>query len=180
MRMLFSRPTVAGVLFLAASLAGCASKNPLMEEPAAGKPGEVVEANSGSITTTEPTRLHRFLNVFSPYRIEIQQGNFVSREMLTQLKESLQRNEVITPEQVKFALGTPLLTDIFHADRWDYLFRLKKPSGEVISSRVTVFFQNNRLARIDGGTLPTEQEYLAMIAGRTPSDRPESSAAPNK
>ena len=148
--------------------------------PATGKSGEVIGANSGSVTTTEPTRLQRFLNFFSSYRIEIQQGNFVSREMLTQLKESMLRNEAITPEQVKFALGTPLLTDIFHADRWDYLFLLKKPNGEVISSRVTVFFKDNRLVRIDGGMLPTEQEYLAMIAGRTNSGQSESSANPNK
>lgn len=155
-----------------------------MEEPVAttanGKSDETIGANSGSVTTTEPTRLQRLLNFFSPYRIEIQQGNFVSREMLVQLKENMQRNEAITPEQVKFALGTPLLTDIFHADRWDYMFRLKKPNGEIISSRVTVFFKDNRLVRIDGGMLPTEQEYLSMIAGRTSSDRPESSASPNK
>lgn len=191
MRMSFSRSAlVGGMLGLAVCLAGCASKNPLMDEPAAPSlatatatapaPGKSETVKADSVTTTEPTRLQRFRNFFSPYRIEIQQGNFVSREMLAQLNERMQRKEAITPEQVKFALGTPLLTDIFHADRWDYVFRLKKPSGEVISSRVTVFFQNNQLARIEGGMLPTEQEYLAMIAGRVAGDKPASSAAPNK
>ena len=52
--------------------------------------------------------------MFSPYRPDIQQGNFVSQEMLAQLKVGQTR------EQVLFILGTPLLTDIFHADRWDY------------------------------------------------------------
>jgi outer membrane protein assembly factor BamE len=87
---------------------------------------------------------------------------------VNQIKEGMQRKEAITPEQVRFVLGTPLLTDIFHADRWDYLFRLKKSTGEVLSSRVTVFFKDNRLVNIDSGVLPTEQEYLAFIAGAAP------------
>jgi outer membrane protein assembly factor BamE len=81
----------------------------------------------------------------------------------------MQRPEGVTREQVRFVLGTPLLTDIFHADRWDYVFRLQKKSGAVISSRVTVIFEGNRVARIDSGELPTEQEYLAFIAGDTPT-----------
>lgn len=89
--------------------------------------------------------------------------------MVAQLNEGMQRPEGVTREQVRFVLGTPLLTDIFHADRWDYVFRLQKRSGEVISSRVTVFFKDNRLARIDSGELPTEQEYLAFIAGDAPA-----------
>lgn len=191
MRMPFSRldrtPAVAGALFLAAAacLGGCASKNPLMEEPAAtlastSKTTEQHAASSGtaangSVTTTAPTGTQHFLGILKPYRIDIQQGNFISREMLAQLKEGMQRKEVITPEQVRFALGTPLLTDIFHADRWDYVFRLRKGNGEVISSRVTVFFKDNRLVRIESGLLPTEAEYLALIAGSVPG-----SAAPEQ
>ncbi|RJF99942.1 outer membrane protein assembly factor BamE [Noviherbaspirillum saxi] len=176
-------PSVSGVagLALAMCLAGCASKNPLMEEPAvpaaAGKPVEAASAQAATatntptsgVTSTGPTGVQRFLGVFSPYRVDIQQGNFVSREMVAQLKEGMQRPEGVTREQVRFVLGTPLLTDIFHADRWDYVFRLKKRTGEVLSSRVSVFFKDNRLASIDGGTLPTEQEYLAFIAGSKPA-----------
>jgi outer membrane protein assembly factor BamE len=201
MQMSFSRSdrssALAGVfcLVLAACIAGCASKNPLMDDaPAAGNasvsgpaaaPTRTVEAktpiapaqNSGT-RVTEPTRMQRFLGIFTPYRVDVQQGNFIAREMVDQLKEGMQRPEGVTREQVRFVLGTPLLTDVFHADRWDYLFRLQKRSGEVISSRVTVFFDNNRLARIDGGVLPTEQEYLAFIAGSAPGSTP--AAAPNK
>ena len=89
--------------------------------------------------------------------------------MVAQLKEGMQRPEGVTREQVKFVLGTPLLTDIFHADRWDYVFRLKKRTGEVLSSRVTVLFKDNRLADIEGDVLPTEEEYLAFIAGSKPA-----------
>lgn len=85
--------------------------------------------------------------------------------MIAQLKEGLRRPEGVTRDQVRFVLGTPLLTDIFHADRWDYVFLFKKGTGEKLSHRVTVFFDNNRVARIEGGTLPTEQAYLDLIAG---------------
>ncbi len=146
---------------IAACLAGCAAKNPLIDEPASPEPAPI----ASGVTTTGPTETQRFLGFLRPYRIDIQQGNFVSREMVAQLKEGMQRQDGLTREQVRFALGTPLLTDVFHADRWDYIFRLKKASGEVISSRVTVFFKDNRLVNIEGGVLPTEQEYLAFIAG---------------
>lgn len=166
------RPALAGALCLAAAfLAGCASKNPLIDEPAATAPSAAAPAEApmtSGVTTTGPTGVQRFLGVLSPYRIDIQQGNFISREMVAQLKESMQRKERVTPEQVRFVLGTPLLTDVFHANRWDYIFSLKKRSGEVISSRVTVYFKDNRLVNIEGGTLPTEQEYLAFIAGSAP------------
>ena len=177
-------------LAFATLLTGCASKNPLMEEPVAStnaakpaepaatvrqaqeKPAEVQPQQTKTIAEnvkmTPPTGLRKFLGIFSPYRIDVQQGNFISREMVAQLKEGMQQSEGVSREQVRFVLGTPLLTDIFHADRWDYLFRLKKSSGEIISSHVTVFFDNNKLTRIDGGELPTEQEYLALIAGSTP------------
>lgn len=161
-------------LALLMGLTGCASKNPLMDEPAAAA-GQTADAKAPAAQSqgagaqrTGPTGLRRFLGIFAPYRVDVQQGNFVSREMVEQLREGMQRPEGVTREQVRFVLGTPLLTDVFHANRWDYVFRLQKRNGEVISSRVTVFFDNNRLARIEGGDLPTEQEYLALIEGSVP------------
>lgn len=188
MRMsLFSggQPSALATLCLAiACLSGCASKNPLIDEPAAAPvastarqqndattpanaaaPAASIPAASTSNTgvqATGPTGVRRFLGVFAPYRVDVQQGNFISQEMVNQLKEGMTR------EQVIFVLGTPLLTDVFHANRWDYVFRLQKRSGAVISSRVTVFFDNNRLSRVDGGALPTEQEYLTFIADGAP------------
>lgn len=148
-------------LVASVSLAGCASKNPLMDEP----PATVAESG---VSKSGPTGLSRFLGIFSPYRIDIQQGNFVSSEMVAQLKEGMRRKESISRDQVRFVLGTPLLTDIFHANRWDYVFRLKKGSGEVLSSRVTAYFEGDRLVNIDSDALPTEEEYLALIAGSAP------------
>jgi len=115
-------------------------------------------ANAGA-QTTEGTKLQKFLWIFSPYRPDIQQGNFVSQEMLNQLKVGQSR------EQVRFLLGTPMLMDMFHADRWDYPFYLARGNGELTTSRVTVYFKDDVVERFDGGNLPTEREYIARIAG---------------
>ncbi|WP_208279715.1 outer membrane protein assembly factor BamE [Massilia oculi] len=115
-------------------------------------------ANAGA-QTVQATRLQRFLWIFSPYRPDIQQGNFVSQEMLNQLKAGQTR------DQVRFLLGSPLLMDAFHADRWDYPFYLARGNGELTTSRVTVFFKNDVVERFEGGNLPSEREYIDRIAG---------------
>lgn len=169
MRMLTSFPVRLpvrhGLLCLACAtvLAGCASKNPLMEDSGAAKPAAAAQAPGTGAQTTGPSGMQRILGILSPYRPDIQQGNFVSQEMVAQLKEGM------TQDQVRFVLGTPLLTDIFHAERWDYVFRLAKGNGELTTSRVTVFFKDNRLARFEGGDLPTEKDYLSRIAGAAPA-----------
>ncbi|MCD6041266.1 MAG: putative outer rane lipoprotein OmlA [Burkholderiales bacterium] len=80
----------------------------------------------------------------TPYRIEIQQGNFISPDMMAQLKPGMSK------EQVRLVLGTPLLTDIFHADRWDYLYWREKPGEKREQRKLTVFFQDGKLTRLDG------------------------------
>lgn len=84
--------------------------------------------------------------VISEYRIDVQQGNVVSQEMVSQLRSGL------TKEQVRFLLGTPLLIDIFHTDRWDYVYRLQKgASREAETRRFSVFFDGDgKLARVSG------------------------------
>jgi outer membrane protein assembly factor BamE len=159
---------VAAVAMTALTLSGCASwrNQTKPAAPVSTAPGAVAAdadkaaaiANSGAQTTTV-TKLQKFLWVFSPYRPDIQQGNFVSQEMLGQLKVGQSR------DQVKFILGTPLLTDAFHADRWDYPFYLARGDGELTTSRVTVYFKDNLVARIDGGNLPTEREYISRLIG---------------
>jgi outer membrane protein assembly factor BamE len=124
--------------------------------------GPTLDANKGAQTTTI-TPLQKFMWFFSPYRPDIQQGNFVSEEMLSQLKVGMTR------DQVKFIFGTALLADPFHADRWDYAFRLAKGNGEITTSRVIVFFdKEGKVARFEGGNLPTEKDYIARIAGPAP------------
>ncbi|MEO7581076.1 MAG: outer membrane protein assembly factor BamE [Massilia sp.] len=152
----------------AVSLSGCASwfNQPRLAAPAdvsaSATAADVAKsaaiANAGA-QTTAPSKLRKFLWIFSPYRPDIQQGNFVSQEMLAQLQVGQTR------DQVKFILGTPLMQDIFHADRWDYPFYLARGNGELTTARVTVYFKDNKVARFDGGNLPTEREYIARIAG---------------
>lgn len=102
--------------------------------------------------------MQRLVSIFKPYRIDIQQGNFVSQEMLSQLREGM------TKEQVRFLLGSPLLTDMFHGWRWDYLFRLQKPNGQLTANRVTIYFKDNRVVRFENSPLPNEVDYLSTIA----------------
>ena len=85
----------------------------------------------------------------TPYRMEIQQGNFVSQEMVAQLKPGM------TKEQVRFILGTPMVTDIFHSDRWDYVYWRETPKGAREQRKVTVLFEQGQLARVDGDVVPS-------------------------
>lgn len=88
--------------------------------------------------------------IVTEYKIDVQQGNVVNQEMIAQLKPGL------TKDQVRFALGTPLLVDPFHKDRWDYVYTLEKGgSGEIERRRLSVFFDaDGKLARLAGDVVP--------------------------
>ena len=86
-----------------------------------------------------------FAPKLTPYRIEIQQGNYITQEMVAQLSPGLTR------DQVRFVLGTPLVSDIFHEERWDYVFvRQRANSREVEYRRIAVIFEEGRVKRIEG------------------------------
>jgi outer membrane protein assembly factor BamE len=125
--------------------------------PAAAK----TEAPAATASSVRTEKKERFLGFLSPYRPDVQQGNFVSREMVAQLKPGMTQNQVI------FLLGTPLLQDVFHQNRWDYVFRMQKGNGDVTTSNVTVYFDNGLVSHYEGGgDLPTEADYLARIADK--------------
>jgi outer membrane protein assembly factor BamE len=163
-----ARAALAAGLACMLMLSGCAAwrNQTRPAAPASTDPAAVAAdaekaaaaANAGA-QTTRVTKLQKFLWVFSPYRPDIQQGNFVSQEMLAQLKVGQTR------DQVKFILGTPLLTDVFHPDRWDYPFYLARGNGELTTSRVAVYFKEDKVDRFIGGNLPSEKEYIERIAG---------------
>ena len=155
-----SQFALLGLTSMIVFLSGCATQKAAVE---------TADANASKGTQiVKPTGVDKLFGFISPYRISIQQGNFVSQEMVSQLKEGMTR------EQVRFLLGTALLTDMFHEDRWDYPFRMLKPNGEVISSRLAIFFKDNTVARFEGGNLPTEKEYLAHITSSAITSRNES------
>lgn len=83
-------------------------------------------------------------SLLTPYRIDVRQGNFVTPAMVAQLKPGQ------TQDQVRFILGTPLVMDPFHADRWDYVYRFQPGHGEVQQRRLAVYFAAGKLARFDG------------------------------
>ncbi len=163
-----AKAVLAAGLVCTLTLSGCASwRNQTRPAPpvatdsaatAADADKSAAIANAGA-QTVQASRLQKFLWVFSPYRPDIQQGNFVSQEMLNQLKVGQSR------DQVRFLLGSPLLLDAFHADRWDYPFYLARGNGELTTSRVTVFFKDDVVERFEGGNLPSERDYIDRIAG---------------
>ncbi|WP_372526672.1 outer membrane protein assembly factor BamE [Piscinibacter sp.] len=98
------------------------------------------------------------LGVITPYRVEVVQGNVVTKEQAALIKPGLSR------AQVRDVLGSPLLTDVFHADRWDYVFTIRRQGAEPQQRRIVVLFDGEKLKSIDtGGELPAEREFVASI-----------------
>jgi len=92
------------------------------------------------------------------YKIDVQQGNVLTQDMVAQLKPGQSR------EQVRFILGSPLIADIFHRDRWDYVYRFREGrSGQVQSRKFSVFFDGNGLLeRVSGDVELASVEELTM------------------
>ncbi len=87
-----------------------------------------------------------YLPTFTPYKMDIRQGNLITQDMRAKLKIGM------TQSQVKAALGAPLVNDVYHANRWDYFYSLEQGGKVVESQRLTLYFDKNALARIDDAT----------------------------
>ena len=85
------------------------------------------------------------------YKIDIQQGNYVTQDMVAKLKPGM------TKSQVRFALGTPLVTDVFHPERWDYVYVLNKKGKLIEQRRIIVVFQDDKLLRLEGDVVPARE-----------------------
>ena len=131
-------PACLALALAAASLGGCAS----------------------SLQSSEGT----LLGLITPYRIDIVQGNVVTKEQLALVRPGMSR------VQVRDILGSPLLTDVFHADRWDYVFTIKRPGTQPQQRSIVAHFEGDRLTRIDAPDLPSEREFVASIS-RTSSGK---------
>ena len=99
-----------------------------------------------------------FLGVITPYRIEIVQGNVVTKEQMAAVSPGMTRT------QVRDVLGSPLLADIFHADRWDYVFTIKRQGTEPQRRSIVLLFEGDALKTIDAPDLPSEEEFVASIS----------------
>ena len=115
------------------------------------------------------------VNWITPYKIDVIQGNFVSKEQVEALKVGMTRGEV------KDVLGTPLVASLFHADRWDYVFTLKRQGIEPQIYKYTTFFKGDVLERFEGDAMPTEAEFiLALASARSPGKVPVLEATPEQ
>ena len=102
---------------------------------------------------------------FKPYEPEVVQGNFVSREQRQALRVGMTR------AQVRDVLGTPLVTSLFHADRWDYAFTIRRQGVPAQQFRVTLLFQNDLLSSIEGDDLPSEAEFVQRLSRSRPTGK---------
>ena len=136
-----TRTCVVIALVACAALVGCSSTR----DPLTGKTSE---------SKLNPA------NWITPYRVDVIQGNFVSKEQVEQLRAGMIR------DQVKAILGTPLLASLFHADRWDYVFTLRRQGVPSQSFRYSVYFKGDQLERFEGDTMPSETEFIARLNSR--------------
>ena len=136
------RSGVLALTLAVAALAGCSSL---------GNVGSSMSTLGGLIT---------------PYKIDILQGNVVVREQVQALQPGMPR------EQVRGILGTPLIASVFHADRWDYVFTFKRQGQAPQMRKVAVFFDGDRLAKVEADELPSEEEFVASLDVRRSAAKP--------
>lgn len=100
----------------------------------------------------------------TPYKMDIRQGNLVTAEMRDKLKPGMSR------QQVRYVLGTPMISDAFHGNRWDYVYRLEQDGKLVDKQRLTIYFEGDRLVRFED-ELRSDDAAPATVA-------PEAAAVP--
>ena len=82
----------------------------------------------------------------TPYKMDIRQGNFVTPDMREKLKLGM------TKPQVRYVLGTPMINDAFHGNRWDYAYRLERDGKLIEQQNMTLYFEGENLSRIVDGS----------------------------
>jgi outer membrane protein assembly factor BamE len=110
--------------------------------------------STGNLSWSKPETL---FGLMEPYRIDVVQGNVVTQEVVAQIQPGLGRM------QVKEILGSPLLMDPFHLDRWDYVFTIRRQGVADQKRRVSVFFKQDVVDRFETEPLPSEHEFVASI-----------------
>jgi outer membrane protein assembly factor BamE len=92
------------------------------------------------------------------HKIDIQQGNYVDQAMIAKLKPEMTRS------QVKFILGTPLIADSFHSDRWDYVYLTGKAEKVKVRHKIVVVFNGDKLKNVEGDIVPPDAFKQASTA----------------
>jgi outer membrane protein assembly factor BamE len=138
--LVLSRSSLLSGLLAALALGGCSTVNSL---------------TSG---LNEPASLKGFIAFIAPYKPDVIQGNVVTTEQITRVTPGMTR------VQVKEILGSPLITDPFHADRWDYVFTLRRQGFDDQQRSFVVLFEKDQVLKIDAPVLPTEDQFVAAIS----------------
>jgi outer membrane protein assembly factor BamE len=92
------------------------------------------------------------------YKLTIDQGNIITQEMVNKLQPGMSRS------QVQFVMGSPLIADPFHEDRWDYVYTLLDPKGKRTEQQLTVFFVDDKLSRLNGNIVPQPEAPTVQAA----------------
>src|SRR3989344_8647174 len=105
---------------------------------------------------------------FKPYKMDIQQGNVVTSKMMLQLRPGMSKS------QVRFIMGTPLIQDSFHSNRWDYFYQMRKAGKIIEQRRVILDFKNEALLRVRGDVIPagTGDGTAEPTTGTAPASQP--------
>lgn len=88
------------------------------------------------------------------YKIDVNQGNVIDQAMIDQLRPNM------TKKQVLYIMGSPMLVDFFHQDRWDYVYAARKGSENLEQKNISIFFENDQLKNIQGDFRPSAQRVL--------------------
>ena len=132
-------------------LVGCA-RAPLLAAAAA-----VVLAGCSTMTAPFDTWIP-YVSQFGVYPIDINQGNFLSQDMVDKLKEGQ------TKQQVRLVLGTPLIASVFRENRWDYTYEFRRNGRVETHRQFTVYFKDDLLTRWEGDELPKSVQELNRVA----------------
>ena len=123
------------------------------DSSAGRKTERIANRDSPATSPANDATAQRVERIFSPYRPTVQQGNYLTREQVDQLKEGMSR------AQVQFLLGQPLLGPGFRDDRWEYVFRMQWADLRADTRRVTVHFDaQQRVVRVDADELPLRDD----------------------
>jgi outer membrane protein assembly factor BamE len=108
--------------------------------------------------TTVERPLERAAEAMTRYRAEVLQGNVITKEQVDALKPGM------LPIQVRDILGTPLVQSVFHQNRWDYAYTIRRDGKTAEQRHLSVFFKDGRFERHEGDTMPSESEFTSTLA----------------
>jgi outer membrane protein assembly factor BamE len=123
-------------------------------------PAVVIPAGCARDNKEDDYRSSALSNLPFVYKMTVQQGNILGEDMVDQLELGMSK------AQVRYVLGTPLLTDMFHTDRWDYTYTIRRGHKPMETKRLTLWFQDDQLVSIEGDLRPNPQRAVAAQENR--------------